>query len=418
MLCISGDPVALWPVGHEATYAVAAALLAYALILRDGGNAVRAFVPMAAVFATLSVVHAYAFDFFPIVTDLGFLTRLFIGMATVILVSDFVLAYVTVLSGLSLLSFIFWVPEFITSRSGTPFHLAFVSLANRLGPQPDGRWSLGFHTYILNPQDMHRNAGIFWEPGAFAGYIIVALLMLAALRPSLTRRRHLAALCVLSLALVSTFSTTGYIAFPIALLLNLDWHGVGRSANAELSACVILPLLIVGSLYVFSQLDFLQTKVRNQITAVERQEPGWQLYRVGTLVFDWEYISRRPITGWGLNQRTRFALHPWMTGEGLGNGMSDFIAKFGVIGFGTFLIGLVRGAKHIGGKSPGYILGFLTTILVVLQGEAFLGFPCFLGLMFLGHASVRGQRLRKVRFIGADSPTKVRYHYRLESAEE
>lgn len=222
LLCISGDPAALWPAGHEATYALAATLLAYTLILRGGGNAVRAFVPVAAVFATLSVVHAYAFDFFPIATDLGFLTRLFIGMATVVLVSDFVLAYVTALVGLSMLSFIFWVPEYITSKSGTPFHNAFAALANRPGSQADSQWSLGIHTYMLRPEDMHRNAGIFWEPGAFAGYIILALLLLAALRPSLTRRWHLAALCVLSLALISTFSTTGYIAYPIALLLNLD----------------------------------------------------------------------------------------------------------------------------------------------------------------------------------------------------
>jgi O-antigen ligase len=410
LLCISGNPAALRPAGHETTYAVAAALLACALLLRRGlgdraDRAVRDFVPVASVFMVLSLVHAYAFDFFPIITELGFLSRLFIGMAVVVLVSDFVRAYVVAMVGLSTLSFVFWVPEYITSRTGTPFHHLFAALANRLGPQSKDMWNLGFHTYSLT-QPMHRNAGIFWEAGAFAGYIIIALLMLAAIRSSITRTQHLAALSILTLALLSTFSTTGYLAYPIALLLNYDWRKLDRRhrAGIALGVCVIAPLVILGSSYAFSKLDFLQAKIRKEITAVERREYRWHVTRMGNLVFDWEYISKRPLTGWGLHDKTRFALHPGMRDDGFGNGMSNFVVKFGVIGFGIFLLGLIRGAKHISGKSPGYVLGFLAVTLVLLQGEPFLGFPLFLGLMFLGHASTRGKRLAKVLLVESGSP--------------
>lgn len=421
VLCISGDPAVLWLAGKETTYAVVAALLACALLLSRAleARAVRAFVPVGFVFATLSIVHAYAFDFFPMVSEIGFLTRLFIGMAAVILVSDFVCAYVIAMVGLASLSLLFWIPEYIALRAGSRFHDFFRTFASKLGPQPDDRWSLGFHTYLLDPQQMHRNSGIFWEPGVLAGYIIVALLMLAVLRPSLTRKQHMAALCILTLALISTFSTTGYIACPIVLLLNHDWHSMnrGRLAGRALRVCVVAPLVIFGSLYAFSKLDFLQAKIRKQITAVERREYGWKINRFGTLLYDWQYISGRPLTGWGLHQKTNVTLDPRLSDYGFGNGMSSFIVEFGAIGFGVFLLGLVRGAKHIGGKSHGYVLGFVASTLVLLQGEPFLDYPLFLGLMFLGHASVRGQRLLKLQLVEPGSPVLLRYCSQLQETK-
>jgi hypothetical protein len=412
VLCVSGDPAALWFVGKEMTYVVLAVLLAYALLFSRGlgGRAIRAFLPVGAVFATLSIVHAYAFDFFPMVTVMGFLTRLFIGMAVVIFVSDFVRAYILAMIGLASLSLLFWIPEYIALRVGIRFHDIFRTFASRLGPGPHDRWSLGFHTYLLDPQQMHRNSGIFWEPGVFAGYIIVALLMLAVARPSLTRNQHRAALCILTFTLISTFSTTGFIAYPIALLLNIDWREVNRErpSRAALSIFVIAPLIILSSVYAFNEFDFLGVKINKQITAVQRHEPAFHINRIGTLEYDWQYVSKRPVTGWGLNNKTRFALTPWAADDGFGNGMSDFIVKFGVIGFGTFLLGVGRGASHISGKSRGYVLGFVASILVVLQGEPFLSFPFFLGLMFLGHASVRGQRLQTIRSIGFGPRVPVR----------
>lgn len=410
VLCISGNPVALWPAGHETTYAIVAAILASVLFLRRGlgGRAVRAFVPIGFVFVMLSIVHAYAFNVFPIITVVGFLTRLFIGMAVVIMVSDFVGAYVVAMMGLSLLSFVFWVPEYIASLSGIPFHQFFRTLATQLGSQPDDRWCLGFHTYLTDPQQMHRNSGIFWEPGAFAGYIIIALVMLAVLRSSLTRKRHLTALCILTGALLSTFSTAGYVAYPIALLLNYDWRDVnwGRRSGVAL---MVAPLAIFGSIYAFNKLDFLQPKIREQISAVERREYGWRINRIGTLVYDWEYFSGRPLTGWGLHKKTNLTLDPQATDLGFGNGMASFIVKFGLVGFGVFLFGLVRGASHMGGKSRAFVFGFLASTLVVLQGEHYLDYPLFLALMFLGHASVRSQRLLSSRFVHASCPVRVLY---------
>lgn len=409
VLCISGDPLALSLAGRETTWGATATFLALMLLIRRGAMAIRAFAPIGAVFAVLAIVHFYAFAFFPIVTELGFLTRLFIGMAVVVAVSDFVRTYVAVMLGLSLLSFVFWIPEYIGLHFAIRFHMIFAGLERWLGPQanPD-QWSLGFHSYTVIPGHMHRNAGIFWEPGAFAGYLIIGLLLLAAIQATLTRKQHARAFGVLTIALLSTFSTAGYLAYPIALFLNYGWRRLNTGRPSAVFICIAAPLVILGSLFAFTELDFLHTKIGKQISDVEHQEGTWRTNRIGTLVFDWKFIAQRPLTGWGINQKTRFAWRPQAAKESnkMGNGMSDFIATFGAIGFGVFLFGLSRGAYQIGGRSLVYAWGVTASILVVLQGEPFLNFPLFLGLMFLPHSFV-GVKLAGSHLVPSRPPILV-----------
>jgi hypothetical protein len=403
LLCISGNPAALQFGGNELTYAIAAVLLAGVLLLGRKTWAPRAavaFVPISAVFIALSIIHAYAFDFLPVVTLVGFLTRLFVGMAIVIIIPDFARTYALSMVGLSLLSFIFWVPEYVGLRFGIQFHNIFRTLASLLGLQGEDRWGLGFHTYMTIESEVGRNCGIFWEPGAFAGYIVLAILMLAATRDSLTWRQHWTGLGILSFALASTTSTTGYIAYPIAFLMNFNWRSGNRLQHLQsaIRTWVIVPLIVLGSWYSYNNFAFLEAKIRSQIKAVERREYLWEINRFGTFIFDWEYISRRPFTGWGIHKKTRYALHPWITDFRFGNGMTDFIAKFGFIGFGTFLLGICCGAYHIGNKSVWYVIGLVASVLILLQGEPYLGFPLFLGLMFLPHVSIKHIGLQRLRF--------------------
>ena len=87
--------------------------------------------------------------------------------------------------------------------------------------------------------------------------------------------------------------------------------------------------------------------------------------------------------------------------------MSNLLANFGAVGFGAFLLGLGRGANHIGGKSLAYVLGFILSTLLVLQGEPFLRYPFFLRLMFLNHASLGGRRRPAWNGIGSGSLVRV-----------
>jgi len=61
---------------------------------------------------------------------------------------------------------------------------------------------------------MSRNCGMFWEPGAYQSFLNLAIL-LEILKPQINKNR----IIILVLAVLSTFSTTGYIAlFTIAII--------------------------------------------------------------------------------------------------------------------------------------------------------------------------------------------------------
>ena len=154
-----------------------------------------------------------------------------------------------------------------------------------------------------------------------------------------------------------------------------------------LAAFVVLPLIVTVSIYSYQKFDFLQAKIDHQLYSARYRESQWHLGRIGSIVFDWEYIKRRPLTGWGLHGSTRYALHPRMENLGaMGNGFSDFTAKFGICGMLVFLIALYRGMLNCTGGNRIKSLYILLIVVLVLQGEAFLNFPFFLGLMFLSGA--------------------------------
>ena len=63
--------------------------------------------------------------------------------------------------------------------------------------------------------------------------------------------------------------------------------------------------------------------------------------------------------------------------------MSEFTAKFGISGMVIWLFMTFQRMGILSGRKVAKSLLVMGIILLVLQGEAFLGFPLFLGLMFL-----------------------------------
>jgi O-antigen ligase len=129
----------------------------------------------------------------------------------------------------------------------------------------------------------------------------------------------------------------------------------------------------------------------------ERKTGTWYATRTGTLSFDLKYIMKKPLTGWGANPKTRFSLNPEMIGLqlGMGNGMSDFLVKYGVIGFLTFLYLIFQNFNfYLCDPIKAGLCVLL--ILLTLQGETFLGYPLYLGLMFLNESQKNTKIKRKI----------------------
>ena len=337
------------------------------------------------IFGGILMIQCVSFGFFPLVTMAGFAIRLFIGYAVITLVRDFPRVYVRVMYGLAIVSLVFYVPYVLLHLAGISVESYVSALSTAIGTRSFDRRPILLHTF--NGWYSSRNFGMFWEPGAFQGYLILAMIFLALIKDRLETRQYRCMLWVLCVTVLTTMSTTGYLAMVLVLLMQYDWQAEDPRTTSNrilFGVYVILPLIILGSYVSYSKLPFLGRKIESQIHALERRQGRWHRGRFGSLVFDWEYVKKRPLTGWGLHSRTRYALHPQMAdSEGMGNGFSDFIAKFGLVGFMAWFLAALRGfyQQASGRLIPLGIIAIL--LLLLLQGERFLAYPLFLGLAFL-----------------------------------
>lgn len=249
------------------------------------------------------------------------------------------------------------------------------------GGIPGLDWTLGKTIWIYcyrEGEDIVRNCGFFWEPGAFGGYIALLTLLYFNDLAELFKANKWKCIVIL-VALLSTQSTGGYISFGIIII---TYFVISMKSKAKY---IFIPLAIASMLYAYYNLTFLSEKFEIQTeSALELEQGEYSSTRMGTLMFDFYYISKHPLVGNGLHERTRLADHPLLAemlanGEvaAAGNGFSDTIAKWGLIYVFVFVFVFNRTNKNL--PVPIKVC-FLLLVCLILQGEQFMNFPLFLSI--------------------------------------
>lgn len=338
------------------------------------------------VFTFIFAFQNISFDFFQIETQIGFFTRVFIAYAAIKSVNNFCLSYVRAMVILLLISFFFYFPYIILHCFGISAEGIVTWVSNFLGSISFTRRSVLLHTFLK--EFSYRNSGMFWEPGAFQGYLNLALLFLFIFKSKISKSQFNKYFYLISIAVVTTLSTTGYIILFLYILLYF-YDKIIKLHNINLKIIFMYVFVFFFSLsgiYFYNNLDFLEKKISYELNIVHSRDKSWYKSRFGSVIFDLEYINKRPLTGWGAHSRTRYALHPQLSSsEGMGNGFSDFVAKFGAIGFLTWFVFVYRSFRHLTKNNQFLSVFFCLIILLELQGECFLGYPIYLGLAFLTH---------------------------------
>ncbi len=221
----------------------------------------------------------------------------------------------------------------------------------------------------------HRNSGMFWEPGVFACYICLAFLFyLGNIRILL--KHHKWKVVIVLVALITTYSTTGYIVLFIIGIATIYIEYKKKYGP------FVLPILIAFGLIAYityENTDFMKEKMNDQVAAASKRDEGeFAPDRMSALLFDLHYIGKRPFVGNGYDVSTRFADHPALQKEvlGHGNGFSDFLASMGILSFLFYLFYIIRYNKN-------YPVIFVICIIFLLQGEPLLNYPLFLCLPFV-----------------------------------
>jgi hypothetical protein len=338
-------------------------------------------------------VQAVSFSLFPIVSILGFFSRFGAAIVIVLLIDDFALAFSRAMAMVAGIGLFFYALQVSVLSVFDAAPLNWLETRSVMGQVENARYFV-VHSIVLNSDaSLRRNAGCFWEPGAFAGYLVLAILCLWLARARYPKPIFFRAGALLILALLTTKSTTGYAVLLVIALLLLPFLSERFTPLVRITVMVVgLSVIVGGGYYAFTSLDFLGDKLDRVAAVAQIKKRGWQINRLGTVMHDWEYIKRRPLLGWGPSPEMRNALD-WTPGltTYAGNGFSNFTLMFGVVGIGAYLVAVYRSFSRLG-ASMWIAGGCVFVVALTLQGEAFLNFPLFLGLAALPFPVLRKAR--------------------------
>ena len=383
VVALSGNSVLGTVEAAKFSLSITALLLGLAALLKKRPLGSRRGFSILLLFGTIIAIQTVQLSSFSVVTVLGLLCRFVIAYSAVVLIRDFAGTYVRVMLAVATLSLAFYFLYQTAQVLG--IDVAALTKPFTLFSAPNGEnWSILVYTFFTAPPDSTRNAGMFWEPGVFAGYLNLALVFLCLIRARFSKRAYFVRFAVLSACLLTTKSTVGYIAIAVVLCLEVmaRTRSGGRSRLiGYLGAGFVLALFC--ALTVNQQ--FIAPKIEHSIMVATSRPEGWRADRIGSILFDLDYIAARPLTGWGMLNETRLALNPELTDEeinGRGNGMSNFAATFGVLALLVWLVSTYRTllllSRH---RKMLAVLGLLV-LVISLNGECFLNYPLFLMFFF------------------------------------
>ena len=234
--------------------------------------------------------------------------------------------------------------------------------------------------YFSHSRAFDRNCGAFWEPGAFGCYLLIVPLLFINNLPLLYRRYRKESI-VLFIALLTTQSTTAYLAFAALIFLYLAFQ------MRSWMKYVYIVLAIAVSVYVYSGVDFLEEKIKSQNESAISANGQFNSTRIGTFLFDMYYFEKHPIIGNGLHSRTRYADHQylvklWFDGELAkgGNAFSDYLAKMGIAFYAAFFYFFYKTNQGVKRRN---LLSFLVVFIMLLFGEPLFSYPIALSLPFI-----------------------------------
>ncbi len=234
---------------------------------------------------------------------------------------------------------------------------------------------------------MRRNCGPFWEPGAFAGYIIMTfLLYFNNLKQLWSQEKR--SCCILGLTLVTTFSSQGYLAFfalaVIKILLTTNKRNVMLVCFCLLFACVAGPAL-------FLKVQFLGDKLNKQIGLAKDYTDVLSIEsstRFTTMMIDLDNIATSPFFG-----RTGETFYLYQNFPavikiverkgyyGTGTGMTGFIASHGIVLWLIWVLLSYRSLRNTYQKKRDAVM-VLSTLILLGQGEQYLSRIFYLSIPF------------------------------------
>ena len=333
------------------------------------------FIIFISIFIFLTYIQLTTFNVFPVNTVLGFISKIFVAYAiTKVLNRSFITTYINCIIAIAIISFAFWIPALVSSGlksviiKSAPFDVENT-----------------FNSYIIFQPNFGesgtfaRNSGPFWEPGAFAGFLMIALLLNFIEFPKISNRRNL----VLLLSILSTFSTTAYISLFLFVFFIIIKH-----RNIVTSALVLIVFIPI-SIIAYQNLPFLQEKLADQLEMSESKMAYTNhRTRFTSAAIDLKDFQEYPLAGRGKYDETRFSMGAKAINRN--NGLTDLLVMYGLIGFVLYFTYYFVSFRNIMKYYNKYLQAtpyyYLLIILVLGFSENYFLLPFFWSLCFIGYS--------------------------------
>lgn len=330
----------------------------------------------------LSIVElAYIFKWndFEVNQIFSIFMRFFIAYAILKIVGkEFFNIFIKIIYFHAIVSLCIFLPSFFIPSVQTFFE----SFISNLAIENLYSWRSSMILYTIE-YGILRNAGPFWEAGAFATYLLIAL----TISLFLTKKIKTPTNIILLITIFTTFSTAGFLTlFVILLFFNL------LSPKKSLKMLYLFGVLI-AFIIIYQNTDFMRKKIELQLEyAFDKESNYMYVGRFSSALNDLKDISENPLIGRGRgafryknfsnigNNEERFLE------EKRTNGITDFIVKMGIpfalFYFTTLFISLKAYFKYNDQLSKYHLVLFLAILLMGFSQLIFLH-PFFISLLFL-----------------------------------
>lgn len=242
---------------------------------------------------------------------------------------DFPKIFVNIIYFLTIVSFIFFIPSMIFPN----VEKYLLSISEIFYQQPSGdfyTYNSNILLYTIKPQYaiegvaiFKRNSGAFGEPGDFGVYLILALLFLLIYEKKIFTKKS----TWLFLGIISTWST----ATLLALSAILFFYGtlIIKQKNYRL---MLVSVVILALYYSYTELPFFSSRIDRSIGYYENRDTAYneKRDRMISAIIDLKSFSDHPIFGTGRAMEARFGTSDFTWRIHRNNGLTDFLAKYGI----------------------------------------------------------------------------------------
>ena len=340
VLLMSGNP--FFQIQHNEEFLPISVIIPIVYYLRTGKFSVSYRTILIFTFMMgFELFHAFWYKLDYSLTFFKILFALLLGCVTMDILRDkFIEVLTRTMVFISLASFVFVVLCYVPGLNKFLYHLAeqlFPLEKDYKGYSQPTLLLFTFHPEFFEGKFSYtRNAGIFWESGAFAVYLNITLfLYYSTLTIGRVKDLFDKKATILIIALASTTSTMGAISLVIQMVF-FTMHL--RSA----AKYFLFPVILVMTGLAFTSVEFLGDKITKQLGKADNDNN-----RFGSALMDWENIRERPLIGWSRRIEVVFGTDKFSDKTHRPNGLTNFLRSYGLIYFCFYFIMVYQGFARV-----------------------------------------------------------------------